>query len=288
MSNPRHALFDPRRPSQMWPEPNDDPNIPYAWGLNGLGYTLPITLADDVKVSKVEVDFLIGDLISCARKIRNITEKNQIITVTLFPNEFRTAVDQPLITPQTLYLAFINETIAALEDSKKTTDAEFINSYRNAIDIRALCDQITLDATPTPPNALFNSNEIEITIEELRKTCELADQAFGISDEGLSKSRTLLNELTHADLMTQQEYTSALTDAFTEMRSLYSEMNKISSQFPKDPSDPAPPPPAEEKPSSLGFWILGAAALGIGATIWFVRKEDLRTRTTTEFKARKW
>ena len=29
------GLFDPREVSVMWPEPNDDPNIPYNWGLNG-------------------------------------------------------------------------------------------------------------------------------------------------------------------------------------------------------------------------------------------------------------
>jgi hypothetical protein len=29
------ALFDPRQRMVAWPEPNDDPNIPYAWGLSG-------------------------------------------------------------------------------------------------------------------------------------------------------------------------------------------------------------------------------------------------------------
>ena len=29
------GLFDPRQTSVLWPEPNDDPNIPYNWGLNG-------------------------------------------------------------------------------------------------------------------------------------------------------------------------------------------------------------------------------------------------------------
>jgi len=31
----RKSLFDPRRENVGWPEPNDDPNIPYAWGLDG-------------------------------------------------------------------------------------------------------------------------------------------------------------------------------------------------------------------------------------------------------------
>jgi hypothetical protein len=35
MRSTRHALFDPRPLQSMWPEPDDDPNIPYAWGLNG-------------------------------------------------------------------------------------------------------------------------------------------------------------------------------------------------------------------------------------------------------------
>ena len=35
MSNTTHALFDPRRRNVLWPEPNDDPNIPYNWGMSG-------------------------------------------------------------------------------------------------------------------------------------------------------------------------------------------------------------------------------------------------------------
>jgi len=35
MSHISKGLFDPRRSNVVWPEPNDDPNIPYAWGLNG-------------------------------------------------------------------------------------------------------------------------------------------------------------------------------------------------------------------------------------------------------------
>ena len=40
MSNVSRGLFDPRRRMQYWPEPNDDPNIPYAWGEGGLGYAI--------------------------------------------------------------------------------------------------------------------------------------------------------------------------------------------------------------------------------------------------------
>ena len=40
MSNISRGLFDPRRRMQHWPEPNDDPNIPYAWGEGGLGYAI--------------------------------------------------------------------------------------------------------------------------------------------------------------------------------------------------------------------------------------------------------
>ena len=32
MSNRTRGLFDPRRRMQNWPEPHDDPNIPYVWG----------------------------------------------------------------------------------------------------------------------------------------------------------------------------------------------------------------------------------------------------------------
>ena len=220
--------------------------------------------------------------------LRNLTDKGTIINVNLFPSDFRTPPDQPLITPQTLYLQFINETIAALKDSKNTTDDVFKNRYTNAIEIRNLCDTLTLDATPTPPNSTFKQEELDLYTNILRNTYDEANDKLELSDDDLSKSRTLLRELAQAKLMTQREYDFALTDASTETRLLNSKMDALVAQVPEDPSDPAPPPPPEEKPSSLGFWILGAAALGISATIWFVRKEDLRTRTTTEFKARKW
>lgn len=38
MSHTNRGLFDPRRRMVEWPEPNDDPNIPYVWGLGA--YTL--------------------------------------------------------------------------------------------------------------------------------------------------------------------------------------------------------------------------------------------------------
>ena len=40
MSNVTRGLFDPRRKMQQWPEPNDDPNIPYSWGESDLGYSI--------------------------------------------------------------------------------------------------------------------------------------------------------------------------------------------------------------------------------------------------------
>ena len=38
MSRISKGLFDPRRKMQHWPEPNDDPNIPYVWGLSGYSH----------------------------------------------------------------------------------------------------------------------------------------------------------------------------------------------------------------------------------------------------------
>jgi len=35
MKAQRFALFDPRTTGKMWPEPNDDPNIPYVWSMSG-------------------------------------------------------------------------------------------------------------------------------------------------------------------------------------------------------------------------------------------------------------
>lgn len=54
MSRISKGLFDPRRKMQHWPEPNDDPNIPYVWGLSGyphLGDPSTDTATDDTIVS---------------------------------------------------------------------------------------------------------------------------------------------------------------------------------------------------------------------------------------------
>ena len=57
MSRISKGLFDPRRKMQHWPEPNDDPNIPYVWGLSGyphLGDPSAEAAADDTIVSPKE------------------------------------------------------------------------------------------------------------------------------------------------------------------------------------------------------------------------------------------
>lgn len=41
MSNVSRGLFDPRQKMVHWPEPNDDPNIPYIWGLSGYSRSNP-------------------------------------------------------------------------------------------------------------------------------------------------------------------------------------------------------------------------------------------------------
>lgn len=41
MSNVSRGLFDPRQKMVLWPEPNDDPNIPYVWGLSGYSRSNP-------------------------------------------------------------------------------------------------------------------------------------------------------------------------------------------------------------------------------------------------------
>ena len=48
MSHLNRGLFDPRQKMVHWPEPNDDPNIPYVWGLSG--YTLGNPAGDTIKV----------------------------------------------------------------------------------------------------------------------------------------------------------------------------------------------------------------------------------------------
>jgi hypothetical protein len=56
MSHLTRGLFDPRKYSQVWPEPNDDPNIPYAWGLNGYQAQRSIGNLEDFQ--KLNLSFL--------------------------------------------------------------------------------------------------------------------------------------------------------------------------------------------------------------------------------------
>jgi len=50
MSHMNRGLFDPRRPMVHFPEPNDDPNIPYVWGLSGYPSTMGAPAAPPVTV----------------------------------------------------------------------------------------------------------------------------------------------------------------------------------------------------------------------------------------------
>ena len=56
MSNVSRGLFDPRRKMQHWPEPNDDPNIPYAWGEGGLGYAISGYRSNESDVEELPSD----------------------------------------------------------------------------------------------------------------------------------------------------------------------------------------------------------------------------------------
>jgi len=64
MSNTTRALFDPRRKNVLWPEPNDDPNIPYNWGMSGYirknasdGSAVRLMRASDVGTVEESVSF---------------------------------------------------------------------------------------------------------------------------------------------------------------------------------------------------------------------------------------
>lgn len=53
MSHLNRGLFDPRQKMVEWPEPNDDPNIPYVWGLNGYPRSNPPASSVSVSVRPV-------------------------------------------------------------------------------------------------------------------------------------------------------------------------------------------------------------------------------------------
>ena len=53
MSHMNRGLFDPRQKMVHWPEPNDDPNIPYVWGLSG--YALGNPQEPEVSVTSQDV-----------------------------------------------------------------------------------------------------------------------------------------------------------------------------------------------------------------------------------------
>ena len=58
MSHVNRGLFDPRRPMVHFPEPNDDPNIPYVWGLSGYPSSMgnPTSAKVSVRPAPVSTD----------------------------------------------------------------------------------------------------------------------------------------------------------------------------------------------------------------------------------------
>ena len=56
MSHLNRGLFDPPQKMVHWPEPNDDPNIPYVWGLSGYPRSNPSPVSGtQIKVESTPV-----------------------------------------------------------------------------------------------------------------------------------------------------------------------------------------------------------------------------------------
>ena len=111
MSRISKGLFDPRRKMQQWPEPNDDPNIPYVWGLSGYPHSLgdpssteeaivsPKELVQDVPPTHSLVDSRVGGrligasvVMAAAGFVEGITESKSESTVGKFTDGILTGI----------------------------------------------------------------------------------------------------------------------------------------------------------------------------------------------------
>lgn len=119
MSKVSKGLFDPRRKMQHWPEPNDDPNIPYVWGLSGyplelLGETntetnenaiiTPKETVADVPLAHTVVDSRIGGMLigvsvvmGAAGFVEGITESDSDSFVGKFTDGILTGISYSTI-----------------------------------------------------------------------------------------------------------------------------------------------------------------------------------------------
>ena len=116
MRSQNFALFDPRPMNRMWPEPNDDPNIPYVWGLSGYGRSrrneASIDCSTVIDLSSVEspeekVNLLlskVGNASSLSQEIGLLSEFDRALTQEDFDQRYdkilclRAAADS-LLTP---------------------------------------------------------------------------------------------------------------------------------------------------------------------------------------------
>lgn len=89
MRSQNFALFDPRPMNRMWPEPNDDPNIPYVWGLSGYGRTrrneatIDCIDLDSVESPEEKVNLLlskVGNASPLAQEIGLLSEFDRALT----------------------------------------------------------------------------------------------------------------------------------------------------------------------------------------------------------------
>ena len=146
MRSQNFALFDPRPMNRMWPEPNDDPNIPYVWGLSGYGRarrndaTIDCTTVidlDSVESPEAKVNLLlskVGNRSPLAQEIGLLAEFDRVLTQDDFDERYgkilclRAAADSLLNSlGSTEYARSIGEAKAQLLDREYQLADQFMD-----------------------------------------------------------------------------------------------------------------------------------------------------------------
>jgi len=287
MSSYRRALSDPRRPSQMWPEPNDDPNIPYAWGMNGypLGDTLP--LEADINRKSVPLSEILENIAKLEHYVRELRNFNANRT---------DGVSDTIQFDPALVRSLTNSALP---------DADFAKNYRHLLlalqEHELKLNSLTPDAlsvlnkrparTLRIPTSAFDT-EFDFLVQTLSENVDILEKVEPTSE--LYKSAKLLSEiLLYTDSMTKEEFDRIRL----ELNDLHVKAaDRVKTLQEDNPKDPKYFPPREEIPtdpdaltpttvpakaterSTQGFWLIGLAALGLVGAIWYVQKDNLNRR----------
>lgn len=300
MSYSRHSLFDPRRPNQKWPEPNDDPNIPYSWGLNGyLGATLPFSIGE-AQVSQAELDALIVDLGNMEIELEALKIVKNFSVKPPEGSRFRKA-DGTLEVVSLLNA--VKSNLLKFVRISTLSDEDFKNAYQESVDLRAFYQgnigiptgELEVLGQITNPTSYVllapEIRELEHLLKSLKEDIEVLERIDPTSAE-VRRAKVLLVLFKNLNnFKNKDEFLSYKQDLDAAFVLLHFKVDRLQDENPGDirylrqsempterdgqtpttiqsPIEEAPP-----KGSSTGLWIFGAALVTLGALAWSVRKE---------------